>query len=309
MIELNQPYWATFSIFDFKTPRFRQALVLFDKIVVPIPTKPVKGSKGEITSEDLDRLSADVAYLEREDAAMEFKWDKQEFDQWRTSDSAEAMAQVLDRDRELATRLQLQESIEKSLREKKLITGQGHNSTAVTNATVVPVYAQVSDYQEAMRESFAEAQVIEIVSAELPMPEDNEPLESIIKLRQRVSFQVFMPAFRKWQEEVTLRLLRAGDDDVIRKREILAATRELRDAIVKFKRAVEEAKFAKIRKGITLPLVVGSAAFGHVQPLLAAAAEAGPELFNVRDLLRPWWRPLQVAEFALAGVICEAAQR
>ena len=48
---------------------------------------------------------------------------------------------------------------------------------------------------------------------------------------------------------------------------------------------------------------------GHAQGLVATIAEEGPALFEVRDLARAWWRPLQDAEFALAGIICEAARR
>ena len=33
--------WATFSTIDHRKPLYRQALALFDRIVVPLPPKPV----------------------------------------------------------------------------------------------------------------------------------------------------------------------------------------------------------------------------------------------------------------------------
>src|SRR6202020_2482495 len=47
--------WATLSITDHRKPIYRQALALFDKIVVPIPSSPI----GDQTVEELDQLEAD----------------------------------------------------------------------------------------------------------------------------------------------------------------------------------------------------------------------------------------------------------
>jgi hypothetical protein len=302
-------YWATFSIYDYRTPRFRQALVLFDKVVIPIPDAPIVGSRGAITNEDLKRLSAEVSSLEKQGAAIGVMWNRKEFDAWREEKSGEALAQLLDRDRELATRLQPQESIQKSLAAKQLITGLAYNAAPVMDATVVPVYARIGEYQHSLREERATADVVEVVAGQLPMPDDNEELERIIDLRSRESSKAFMPSFRKWQEKVTLRLLQAGEDEVIRRHEIRLATLELRDAIEQFQRAIADAKFQRLAKGVTLPLVVGSALVGHVEPLLTCVMEHGPELFRIRSLVQPWWRPLLEKECALAGVICEAATR
>ena len=301
-------YWASFSIYDYRTPRFRQALVLFDKVVIPVPDKPVVGSRGEISSEDIDRLSADISFLERNGAAIGLLWNKDEFIAWKDEQSGEALAQLLDRDRELATRLQVQASVQKSLAAKQLITGSGYDAKPVAGATVVPVYAQLKEYERSWREEAASADVFEIVAAELPMPDDDEDLERIIDLRDRNTFRAFMPSFRQWQEQVTIRLLEAADP-VVRRHQIRLATLELRDAIEKFQRAVEDAKFKRLVKGITLPLIVGSAFLGHAEPLATGFLEHGPELFSIRSLVQPWWRPLLEKECALAGVICEATAR
>jgi hypothetical protein len=56
--------WATFSIIDHRKPIYRQALALFDRIVVPLPPKPI----GDQTQEELDQLEA-VDYLREAQAA------------------------------------------------------------------------------------------------------------------------------------------------------------------------------------------------------------------------------------------------
>ena len=37
MSNTEREYWAIFSIYDYRTPRFRQALMLFDKVVISVP--------------------------------------------------------------------------------------------------------------------------------------------------------------------------------------------------------------------------------------------------------------------------------
>ena len=52
-------YWATFSIYDHRSPNYRRALVVFDKIVIPIATRPF----GKLSGKELDQLSAEVDFL------------------------------------------------------------------------------------------------------------------------------------------------------------------------------------------------------------------------------------------------------
>ena len=59
---------ATFSIYDHRTPLYNRALLLFDRIVVPVPTSPF----GNISASEIEKLSADVAYLAKNDAAIRF---------------------------------------------------------------------------------------------------------------------------------------------------------------------------------------------------------------------------------------------
>jgi hypothetical protein len=296
-------YWATFSIYDFRTPRLRQALVLFDKIVVPIPDAPIKGKRGEITAEDIDRLSVEVDYLKEHGIAMPVVWNKAEFDAWRELKSAESTALALGH-AEIDTRAQLMESVKKSLEEIKKPLNE--------YPTVLPVYSDFHEYNEcyqAMHAGEVDGQVLQIVAKALPMPADDEDLQRIVDLRHRESFRVFMPAFREWQQKVAAKLYEAGGDKVKREREIRIATLELQNSIRKFEIAVQEAHRHKLVKGVTLPLVVGSTFMGEVRPLLAAILHEGPELLHLHELVQPWWRPLLKEEFALAGIICQAAKR
>jgi hypothetical protein len=62
---MKDEYWATFSIYDHRTSLYRQALVLFDRIVVPIPTRTV----GSLTAQEIDRVEAEVRFLQERGAA------------------------------------------------------------------------------------------------------------------------------------------------------------------------------------------------------------------------------------------------
>src|SRR5258708_4188117 len=95
--------WATFSIIDHRQPIYRQALALFDRIVVPLCAQPI----GDQTREELDQLRAEVDYLEKENAAQAFDWNEEEWDRWRTPLLAESLAEGFRRDAYLDSRLML----------------------------------------------------------------------------------------------------------------------------------------------------------------------------------------------------------
>src|SRR6516165_1607418 len=132
-------YCCTVSVKGSATPRLRQALVLFDKIVVPIPDAPIKGKRGEITAEDIDRLSVEVDYLKEHGIDMPVVWNKSEFDAWRELKSAESTALALGH-AEIDTRAQLMESVKKSLEEIKKPLNE--------YPTVLPVYSDFHEYNE-----------------------------------------------------------------------------------------------------------------------------------------------------------------
>jgi len=103
----DQETWGTFSAYDHRTPIFRQSLALFDKIVAPIPSSPFEDQ----TQEEFDQLSADIAYLERNQAAVRFHWKDAQFLDWRKPLLTEALAGNLNRDPLQDSRLTIAEEI------------------------------------------------------------------------------------------------------------------------------------------------------------------------------------------------------
>ena len=49
-----QAGFGTFSIFDHRDPVFRKALILFDRVVIPVPGRPIY----DTSHAELSRLSA-----------------------------------------------------------------------------------------------------------------------------------------------------------------------------------------------------------------------------------------------------------
>jgi hypothetical protein len=132
---VDREYWATFSIYDYQTPRYRRSLVLFDKVVIPVPTAPIR----TITDREIETLGADVTYLEREGLAVGLAWNRDEFESWREARVGEAIAELLDRDRQLATRLQVQEAVEKDQNCKL--------SVIEKTVRAIPVYADWQKFE------------------------------------------------------------------------------------------------------------------------------------------------------------------
>src|SRR5215831_10829725 len=99
--------WATFSIVDHRKPTYRQPLALFNRIVVPLPPKPI----GDQTAEELDQLRAEVDFLAKHNAAMPHAWSSEAFQDWRKPFLAEAVAARVNRDVFQDTRLMLAEQL------------------------------------------------------------------------------------------------------------------------------------------------------------------------------------------------------
>jgi hypothetical protein len=166
--------WATFSIVDHRKPIYRQALALFDRIVVPLPEKPI----GDQTQDELDQLAAEIAYLEKNGAAKPYEWKSPEFDDWRTKRLAEVLAADFIRDALLDTRLMLAEQF------------------ACDDVQAIPVYGGEQHFADARKDlmQVEEALTVEIVQ-KLPIPDYETPLENIVSLRTK-------PAFRKALEDL-----------------------------------------------------------------------------------------------------------
>ncbi|MDF0673868.1 MAG: hypothetical protein P0120_05940 [Nitrospira sp.] len=138
---MKDEYWATFSIYDHRKPLYRQALVFFDRIIVPIPTRPFKS----ITEEEIEQLSTEVDFLKKRGVADKVDWDPDEFELWRDRTNgpeaghAEALARRLVNAPPFLTRLQLKEKTDESVAR---LRPQG-----VLSVTTVPVYGTKQAYK------------------------------------------------------------------------------------------------------------------------------------------------------------------
>lgn len=291
---MDREYWATFSIYDYQTPRYRRSLVLFDKVVIPVPTAPIR----TITDREIERLAADVAYLEKEGVAVGLAWNRDEFQSWREARAGEAIAELLDKDRQLATRLQVQEAVEKGQKGKLSALGK--------TVRAIPVYADWQEFDTLWTDS-APMRVFDIVAQQLPLPSDDAALEEIVRLRTGKAFKESMRALRHWQDEVFLDLLKAQDNKEIREATLRNAVNDLERWAKQYKQALDDAKFKKVKTAVVSMLGVAAALLTGAGPLIATLAALAPPLFDFRDVLRPAWQSATNLECAPVGVVYESA--
>lgn len=176
--------WATFSIIDHRKPIYRQSLALFDRIVVPIPPRPI----GDQTKQELDQLEADVAYLEGEGAARRYEWDSDQFWEWQAPFVAEGLAGGLNRDLLQDTRVMLAKNME------------------ADDVQAIPVYGGMEEYgstRKALRETCGDvdhALTLEITQS-LPVPGDDIPLENLVRLRASPAFRQALEDLLEWKRQ------------------------------------------------------------------------------------------------------------
>jgi len=291
---MDKQYWATFSIYDYQTPRYRRSLVLFDKVVIPVPTQPIRS----ITDREIERLSADVKYLEKEGAAVGIAWSREEFESWREARAGEAIAELIDKDRQLATRLQVQEAVEKRERDKLLPAG--------TTVRAIPVYADWQEF-ESLWTSSAPTRVFDIVAQQLPLPADDAPLEGIVRLRANKGFQESMRALRRWQDEVFLDLLKAKGNKEVREATLQHAVNDLEKWMKLYQQALDDAEFKKVKTAVVSVLGIAATLLAGAGPLIVTLAALAPPMFEFRDVVRPVWQSATSLECAPVGVVYEAA--
>ena len=127
---MKDEYWGTFSIYDHRLPIYRQALILFDRVVIPVPTRPV----GRLSEAEIEQVAAEAEWLKKEGAAEVIDWNPEEFKDWRDKKQGhgEAIARALVKDPPYATRLMLQEA---TMKRVNSVLPEG-----VVSVTAVPVY-------------------------------------------------------------------------------------------------------------------------------------------------------------------------
>jgi len=282
---MTHEYWATFSIFDHRKSMFRQALVLFDRIVVPVSIEPV----GDQTEEELERLRADVRWLQEKDAARLVDWNPEEFNTWKNSQAAESISAVLNKDLQYATRLQL------------FSQAQDLKPADVDDVTAVPVYGTRQRYDEVMNELGIWTKLTMELSRLIDVPDNDVPLEDIIALREEPGFRDSMSQLHRWQKDILPKVLDTG-----REKEIRYAISEYERWIKRYDEAIKGAKFNKLRTAVISITAVGAALATGTGPLLTIAAAVAPPLFDLRVLMRPCWKEVAEKDCAPAGVVYEA---
>ncbi|PPK84557.1 hypothetical protein CLV84_3719 [Neolewinella xylanilytica] len=281
-------WWGTLSIYDHREPVFLKSLILFDRLVIPLPDHPL----GNQTSEELDRLHADAAYLASHEAAVIYPWKTEAFQEWQTDFLREALA-VGKTDTSYDTRLLLQQRTE-ALR------------PAGTNAiTAVPVYGARADYRKAytqLTEVDDQTAMIEIAQL-LSVPDGPVPLEAIVRLRERESFRSALRAFRSWQTDRLPELL--GDAPV---RNANLIREEFEYLLGRYEEELGNGRFDRKKIAVTTVLGLGAvvaAALG--EPGVGAGLLGGTasHLFSLRQCLRPAWKAVRDRPCEAAGVIFE----
>ena len=282
---METEYWATFSIFDHRTPNYKRALIVFDRIVIPVASRPYRG----LTREELDQLSAETDFLVREGRAIRFDWDPQRFDEWKQDVAGKAVSAYLGRHAEDDTRYQLQYEVEEGI--------VNLEKPPDVQVFAVPVCSSNNEFEHLAEER----DTLELILESLPVPDRDAPLENICRLRDREDFATSLTKMRIWQDELVLDLIRAESD---RERQILLrqARAKLRDWIATYRRLVMDAGLANQSATLSAITSLGRTLAGDITaiPNLAQGLE---DTVKIRTAKRPSWKVVADLECALAGVI------
>lgn len=267
--------WATFSIIDHRQPVYRQALALFDRIVVPVPPQPI----GDQTPEEIDQLQADVDYLAAHEAAVPRKWSSDLFQEWRKPHLAAAIAAGVNRDPYMDTRLMLAEQFDSK------------------DVQAVPVYGGQQQFAESKPTSEQAQQIALVEQAltievmqRLPVPDYDAPLESLIRLRQNPAFRTALDDLLEWKRGEVPAIVLAPD----RARAITIAMRTFDRLTKKYAEAMESEGFNKLGS-------VGSVFFAlFTGEPFAAIKET---LVSFREVREPCWKKMSEMKCAPGGVV------
>lgn len=284
-----QEYWGTLSIYDHRDPIFLTSLILFDRIVIPIPDVAIDA----LTSEEIDRLSADATYLQNNGAAVIYNFKEDEFRSWQSDIIREALT-VKKSDSLYDTRLMLQTKVE-DIKPKD-----------VYEIKAVPVYGARQKFVNAYANinPISQDNLLLELSQYITVPGHLSPLEEIIDLRNKESFQSARSALRKWQLETLPETIEGNSV-----KEILLAKEEFEQMLKRYEEEIQKGKFNKNKVVITSLLALGalfSAAAGQIPTAIALISGAVPHLFGLKESVSPAWKDLRDKKFEPAGVIYEA---
>jgi hypothetical protein len=296
---MKDEYWGTFSIYDHRSPAYKQSLLFFDRIVVPVPDRPV----GRLSEQEIDRLREEVRFLESEGAARLVTWDQEEFEQWRDErnnpgvGAQEGLARRISGDPPYQSRLMLKEQTDRQIEQLR-------TEVDALSITAIPVYAARDRFEaanKALEGYLPEQLMIDVALRSIPLPREDTPFAEILRIRQRKQFQSSLTSLREWmRDEVTV--TRNENPEVTAKR---AAIR-LEKMAEQYRDALNKARYTKISGTITSVLAIGAVFAAHADPALKVLASVAAPAFSFRTLLRPCWKDLADTKTFAAGVICEA---
>ena len=278
--------WATFSITDNRAPIYRQALALFDRIVVPLPPAPI----GDQTQEELDQLGAELDVLYNAKAAVPYAWDSSLFQEWRLPYLKEAVAAKIGRDIFQDTRLMIAEELKKtdaSLNPRLVL----EEEIGADDVQAIPVYGDPLSFSAScntlMQAEFA--LTIEIMQT-LPVPDKDTPLEDLIRLRNASAFRRALDDLLEWKRDKAPAIVLAGD----RKAALQAAMRDFNRLTKTYAEAMESEGFKKAGN-------VGSIFFAlFTGEPIGAIKES---LVSFREMREPCWKKLSEMKCAPAAVV------
>jgi len=288
--------WGTFSIYDHRNEIFKQSLILFDRIVIPIPNEPL----GNQTHKELDQLYADAKFLSDNDAAIIYEWNTNEFQDWQAGFLREALSEnfsLENRDNLYDTRLMLQGETE-NLKPK-----------GINKITALPVYGAKEEFKKAyanLGHVVDEGVMIELCQL-LSTPDKNAPLEDIIRLRNKKSFISAKKSFKEWQFKKIPEIL--GEKKISN---INLAKEEFQDMLERYEDEITKGNFQKRKIVITSLLALGSifsAAIGQTQTAIALISSTAPYLFSMKEISTQSWKDLRDKPFEAAGIIYEANKK
>jgi hypothetical protein len=279
--------WGTLSTHDHRTSVLKKSLVLFDRLVIPVPDTPIY----DITSQELDELNASVSYLEQNNAGISYEWKSTEFSEWRRKALRESLT-VGRGDSLYDSRMMLVETID-DIAKKKNVSAIG-----------VPVYGSRIAFEESNKNiTKIEESLLVGLTRELILPDYKCPLETIIELRGKQSFQSALASFKDWFADEIPAIIESASRKTVEK-----SIKDFKTMLFEYNRLMESALNTR-RKAVVvsvLGLGAGLAAVFKDPEALAFLAAAAPAVFSLDNLREPAWRLAQDSKFAPAGVIYEA---
>jgi hypothetical protein len=259
--------WATFSIVDHRQPIYRQALALFDRIVVPIPSAPI----GDQTTEELDQLTSEIEFLAKHGAAKIYPWDSNEFLEWRQVSAA--IAATINQDPLMDTRMMIARKLSSE------------------DVQAVPVFGGAAAFDDSRRGLYEveEALTVELLQR-LPVPHYDSSLEDLLRLREMPAFRSSLSDLLEWKRTQVLCISNEKD----RKAGIANALRQFDEYTKRYAEVMQSEGYRKLGtvSSIFFSLCVGE--------FVGALKEGAVSFKEVRE---PCWKKVSELKCSPGGVV------